>query len=214
VRTLIHAGCLACAVLTTACGSPALPAIGKPVSSLDDVDTDVMRAVLDRLRFERDESIRRGRPLGSEPAVINAVLLLFDRTVAVCVNEPSALFPSPFPDCLDHWWLERIRTLTDDFDRSASASLRRRNALPLPIRADLGPDVAYIPAQVDNVERLGEFRRRYPSGSAVVRLSAPVYPSAGSAIVAYRMFWHGGGFMRLARSNGEWFVLRTSDWLE
>src|SRR5262245_52583254 len=169
-----------------------------------------MRAVLHWLRREDDDS----RPPTSKPSTTNLLFLLFHQTIAVCAHEPSDVFPPPFPDCLHQEWLEMMRPLVYDFGRSASASFRRRNAVPLPIGMELGPDVVFIPAEVDNGARLRQFAQQYRWGSEIVRLSAPIYPAAGIALVAYRRFWRAGGFVRVGRANGVWSVLQSNSRLE
>lgn len=195
-------------MLLVACESSELPAVSRPGASLDGDDHLVMKAVLeDLLRPEREQSIQRGRGKEATPSS-PPLFLVFDVTAAVCEHDPA---PDPtLPGCVGSWWLEHLSRLPGPYGRSAAETFPSRNIRSLPIRGDLGDDVVYIPANA----KLRELVPKYPPRTAIVAFSAPVYPRAGSAVIAYRHYFAGGGFVGLERSTGRWAVAKKSGWIE
>jgi hypothetical protein len=115
----------------------------------------------------------------------------------------------PILACFD---VQRERRLLDELacdqdGTTTGAMLARRNGRSLAIRGSLGENVVLVsPATVDRLPRLVELRERYPSGSAVVAFSAPIYPKAGVAAVYYRAFNEGLGVVCLVHNENRWSV--------
>jgi hypothetical protein len=199
------------ALWAVACDSATeLPRVSEPHPTLDADDRAVMRATLDYLRPFRHDSIRRGW-LPQQPPQIDARFLVIDATAAACIGDqdPSQ---SGLPGCVGDHWLKAFPPMADNV-RASIRLFNRRNARSLPIRGDLGGDVVLVPVgsgAFGDVERL---IRSHPPGSAIVYFSAPVYID-GAAVIAYRVFWDWGGFLRLKRDGIEWKVVDRSGWVE
>ena len=173
-------------------------------------DRTVMSAVLDgALRPERDRRIRAGRATPPDPvAPTGALFLVLDSTVPSCSPEALGL-GNPILGCFDVHKEQRLldELACDQDGRTAGAMLARRNGRSLAIRGSLGENVVLVSADaVDRLPRLSELRQRYPAGSAVVTFSAPMYPKPGVAVLYYRAFNEGLGFVCLVRNELRWSV--------
>ena len=192
-------------MLLVACDAPELPAVSTPAPSLDADDRAVMRAVLDDfLRPTRDQSIQRGTGVvGLIPTT--ASFLVFDATIAVCTPQEPFGPLEVVRGCVYAEWLEHLSLVTTAPRLSTLANFAKRNSRSLPIRESLSDDTILIPADIDP-QRFRALLMRRRESTHVVGLSAPVYPSAGSAVIAYRHFWSGRGFVGLSRSKDGWRV--------
>jgi hypothetical protein len=207
----------AAVTLHIACQRPELPLVAKQSPQLTDDDREVMRAVLDHtLRPIRDRLHHRGPSnLAASTSPIK-LFLVFDSTIEVCPSDPAA-YSRRIIGCVGKDWLTHLEHLGLGSDRRAEALFRTRNSQVLPVSGILVDDVVYIPsATVGTPTRLGDFIRQYPPGSAlaVVVFSAPVYPTARSAVIFYHHLWSGGGFIHLARVGTTWSPVKTSAWVE
>lgn len=200
-------------MLLVACDAPTPPVVSKPAPSLDGEDRAIMKAVLDDLlRAERDRSIQRG-PRFVRPTQTTASFLVFDATIAICRRqEPFGPF-GLVRGCIDAEWLEHLSRVTTAPRLSAMAAFASRNSRSLRIHEPLSDDVTLIPADIDP-PRFRELLKRRRESTHIMGLSAPVYPGAGSAVIAYRYFWSGRGFVGLSRSNGGWVVATRSGSVE
>jgi hypothetical protein len=183
-------------------------------------DRAIMSAVLDgALRADRDSSIRAGRATPSDPALpTGALFLVFDSTVPACA--PGGLSPGNWIlGCFDVRE-DSLQRLLDEFacnrdGRTAGAMLARRNERSLAIRGSLGEDVVVVSSDtINNGSRFSELLRRYPIGSRVVTFSAPIYVKSGAAVVYYRAFNEGLGFMCLAQRDNRWYVQARKNVIE
>ena len=169
-------------------------------------DLAVMSAVLDGfLRADRDRSIRLGR----RDEAPRAVFLVLDRTVPAC-GLRSHETNNPTLACFDVN-RDTERRLLNELECTLGllpidVALMRRNDTPLAIAGRLGDDVVLVPADtVNSAQSLSALRRKYLP-DAVVTFSAPIYPTTNAAVVYYRMFDHGFGFVCLTRSANRWAV--------
>ena len=199
------------AAWVVACGSaPELPRVSAPQPTLDADDHAVMRATLDYLRPERDDSIRRGS-LPRKPPQIDARFLVIEVTATACVGNRDPA-QSGLPGCVGDHWLKAFPRVAANVGPSLEM-FRRRNARPFPISGDLGADVVLVSATSGSVADLDLLRRSHPHGSEIVCFSAPVY-LGGAAVIFYRILWEGGGFARLERNGSEWKVVDRRGWIE
>ena len=193
-------------LVLAACGSSDLPKVSAPGSTLDAEDYAVMKATLRDVVSADSESTQRGRTTTNP-------IVLFKSTVPVCDRASMPTRNVGLPGCVDRAWLDQLSRLAGPSAHSVTASFERRNSRALPIRGDLG-DVTFVPESVDRGYQLNDFVRQSSFPRAIVAFSAPAYPAAGAAVVAYRYFWHGLGFVLLRRSGTEWRVDKTSDIVE
>ena len=198
-----------------ACESTELPAISAPELSITDDDRDVLKAVLDQVvRRTRDRMIELGRANPRESsAPPSALILLFDSTVAWCAHGPiGTSFDAR--GCIGP---HEIRLLRDPASRSgvlAQGAFATRNSRSMSIVSTLGDDVVLVPSVIArNQAQFHALHGAYPAGSAIVSFSAPAYINA-SAVVFYRYVYTGGGFVHLARRDGQWVVTASNGWTE
>jgi hypothetical protein len=197
-----------------ACQSPQLPPISPRDPVVTDDDREVMKAVLDQtLRPPRDRMIELGRGSSQEPTSTSAArFLAFDSTISWCERDPVVQRPT-VRGCIAALNFDYLRRLPTVSGPLSQALFRERNVKSLPIAGTIGEDVVYIPSTIVETAHLWEFQRGYPLGSAVIAFSMPAYVD-GSAVIFYRHFYAGGGFVHLVRGDAGWSVVTTSGWIE
>jgi hypothetical protein len=185
-----------CLVLFTACGTRQVPPPSAPVARLTTDDLAVMRAVLDGF-------VQRKIPL---PA--NASLVVFGLTMPVCPTFASTSLA--LPDCVDRSWLAYLAPLMGTASGAAATIFEKANATSIarPYRR-AGDHVIYSPSNVDRAQQLLAFADQY-APVAVGEFSLPAYVRRGAAVIAYRYFHNGLGFVLLHGSGDEWKVANVS----
>jgi hypothetical protein len=192
-----------CALFLLGCGHAELPQVPAPPRGTDGEDCSIMAAVLnDFLRPRQDAAVRRGMGDRQGPARPTRFLLI-DSTVAVCRHEP--VWP-PVAGCIHPEFLP----LAERFGRRTTAAIESELDASIPIRCELGADVRYLPASTTRLQP--SLFQEHPS--ALIAFSAPVYVNGTTAVIFYRHFFMGGGFVRLEFSGTAWQVRESSRWLE
>jgi hypothetical protein len=134
--------------------------------AIDADDIAVMRGVLDSLQ----------RPY----------FVVVDTTLAPCPVHPPRTSLKPQADCLSPEWLGYVsRFLPSDISRTGLLAFAERNRAKLAVTRSLGTDTTLISATVIDFVPSEDLVARHPQGTAVVTLSAPLYPAPGVAVVAY-----------------------------
>jgi hypothetical protein len=187
-------------VFGAACGAPPSPPAVQEQRGAAEADRDVLRAAIlyltNSLRAQERSAVQR---LRQAPLV-----LVFDETIRPCddavrpaASAPPGCFTSDAIDALLlKQWRERAPVASD----AIRAGERQSN-------------VEYVSSNdVVTIEQLAAVVRRRPAGTAVVALSAPVYPSPRSAVVYFRRMWEGFGLIHLEYRETGWTVTAVSDW--
>jgi hypothetical protein len=191
-----HSGlsALLLALTTAACGDLVPPPVAQRPTALEVGDLAVMRGVLDDFRDRR--------PVASR-------FLVVDTTGAIC-ERPSEVFGAPPGGCLGPGAIDSVsRLLPSGTRRSAVLDFQARNATRLPIVGSLGEDVTYISASLIDFTPRSDLVRRFPR-SAIVRFSAPSYPSARTAVMSYRFDDETGAVQLALQFGGRWTGARRS----
>jgi len=179
-------------------------------AGIDQVTADdraVMTAVIDgALRSERDQAIRRGRGIATDRGPTGAVFLILDQTVPAC----SGKGVREILGCISVNGKDRRLLLELKCDADSvqiGQALGRRNRTSMLIRGQLAADATIVSTDyASNRQQLTELRRQYARGSTLVAFSAPAYPKANVAVVYYRAFDAGSGFVCLTRDGKGWTV--------
>lgn len=178
-----------------ACQSPPLPAPTRQDIHITDDDRQVMRTVIDRL-------VRHPVASSTPPRLI----LLFDSTFEMC-PWTGAAYTRSRAGCIPLNELDDLYALSLQAPRRAEALFRDLNATMLPIGPMIAGDVLQIPAATRM--SVGEIRRTYPSASALVAFSRPVYPADRTAVIFFRSFQDSLGFVHMERRRESWSIVST-----
>jgi hypothetical protein len=172
--------------------------------SLDADDLAVMKALLDgRLRPRRDGALASAAAAESRFLVVNT-------TMAACPRDPAPLGPEP-GRCMDPSWVRLVSdVVAPDLSRAVLIRFPERNTRRLAIDGPLGDDVILVSATLVDSMAPGELLRQYPAGSEIVTLSAPVYPGARVAAMAFAAGADAGAARLEREMDGRWRVAGKS----
>ena len=174
-----------------ACRESVPPPVVSPPARLDVSDLAVMKALIDSM--------------ADAPHV-----LIVDTTLAVCDRDPRVFGTRP-GGCLGPEWIAQVaRVLPTATARTGMVAFEDRNRRRLPIEGSLGAGVTPISATLIDGLSASVLLRDHPPGSAVVAISAPVYPAPYTAVVAYSAREGQTGAARLEQTgDGRWSVVAT-----
>jgi hypothetical protein len=180
-RLALSAGCSLLAVVAPACAQPAPPPVARRAVSLAAEDLAVIRAAVNHVRQRHG-----GRRL-----------LVVETTIAVCDGAIEVAAPPP-GGCLGPRSLESVSKVLPPGSRlTAMLDFQARSARRLPIAGALGGDVTPVSATLLD----------FGSASDIVTVSAPSYPAAGVAAVAYRLKGADVALLLARRADGRWAVV-------
>jgi hypothetical protein len=170
------------AALALACGQPAPPPIAQRAVALDADDRAVIRAAVNHVR-QRHDAER---------------FLVVDTTIAVCDGAIEAAAPPP-GGCLGRWSLESVSKVLPPGRRvAAMLDFQSRNVRRLPIAGALGGDVTPVSAT---------FLDFGSASDDILTVSAPSYPHAGIAAIAYRLAGKDAALRLARRADERWAVV-------